>query len=331
VEVAAPTPEPSEVVFQAVDAGTGAALLDSAMTVRYLVRSPITLDATAVERVASAEPHHISHEISEDRLVVEVRLEAPSYYRLDTVLSVARGGSTRPHTLPLSRRLERTAAAGGPARPAAAPPEPAPAPPRRASPGSPTAAARATLQVGDRAFAAEDWVGAIEAYERLPEPRQSSGEYARLYQRALLRRGVAHINRGEFGNALEVLESATRSEAALPDAFLRLGQAQCAVGRAEEGRGTLAEVARTVGRLDGAESARVTALITYQRGVCRHGEFDRAETTRERIRTGSDAIKELEAFLLSAGEVAPRPAELETAVADAQRRIQLIREVVRGG
>ncbi len=89
-------PEASEIVLQAVDAGTGAALRDDRMTVRYLVRSPITLDASATERVLSAEPYRIEHPVAEDRMVVELRLEAPSYHRLDTVLSVSRGSSRPP-------------------------------------------------------------------------------------------------------------------------------------------------------------------------------------------------------------------------------------------
>ena len=78
-------PEPSEVVLQAVDAGTGAALTDGQLTVRYLVRSPITLDASAVDQVSSSEPYRIAHAVAEDSLVVELRLEARSYHRLDTV------------------------------------------------------------------------------------------------------------------------------------------------------------------------------------------------------------------------------------------------------
>ena len=101
--------ERSEVVFQAVDAGTGGALNDAELTVRYLVRYPVTLDAADVVRVASAEPHRIAHEVSADSMVVELRLEAGSYHRLDTVLSVAKGATTNPLTVRMARRLERTA------------------------------------------------------------------------------------------------------------------------------------------------------------------------------------------------------------------------------
>ena len=100
-------PEASEIVLQAVDAGTGAALSDDRMTVRYLVRSPITLDASAKERVLSAEPYRIEHLVAEDQMVVELRLEASSYHRLDTVLSVVRGSSAGPFTIRMVRRLDR--------------------------------------------------------------------------------------------------------------------------------------------------------------------------------------------------------------------------------
>ena len=100
-------PEQSEVIVQAVDAGTGGALTDEQLTVRYLVRAPITLDASAVEQISASEPYRIAHAVSEDNLVVELRLEAESYHRLDTVLTVPRGASAGPYTVRMTRRLER--------------------------------------------------------------------------------------------------------------------------------------------------------------------------------------------------------------------------------
>ncbi|MBT4186491.1 MAG: hypothetical protein HOE14_04695, partial [Gemmatimonadales bacterium] len=70
VQVALGAPESSALSFQAVDAGTGAALTDNRMTVRYLVRAPITLNVAAVETVLSGEPYELSHDIAEERLVV---------------------------------------------------------------------------------------------------------------------------------------------------------------------------------------------------------------------------------------------------------------------
>jgi len=47
----------------------------------------ITLDAAGLERVSSLEPYRVEESVAEDSLVVEVRLEAASYHRLDTVLA----------------------------------------------------------------------------------------------------------------------------------------------------------------------------------------------------------------------------------------------------
>ena len=104
-------PEAAAILVQAVDAGTGAALSDAEMTVRYLVRSPITLDASSVVQVTSLEPYEIRHVIQEDTLVLEMRLEATSYHRLDTVLAVPKGTTAGPLTMRLSRRPDAKAAA----------------------------------------------------------------------------------------------------------------------------------------------------------------------------------------------------------------------------
>lgn len=106
---------PTSLTFQAVDAGTGSALEDDEMVVRYLVRAPIVFDASSVERVPSIEPYEIEHAVSDPELVLEVRVEADSYHRLDTVLSVPKGTSAGPLTVRLSRRLDRVAQTTAPA------------------------------------------------------------------------------------------------------------------------------------------------------------------------------------------------------------------------
>jgi len=329
--------EASRIVFQAVDAGTGAALRDEELTVRYLVRSPITLDVAEVERVGPLEPYSIEHEITEAALVVEVRLEAPSYHRLDTALAVPKGAAVGPLTLRMSRRLGQLAESE--------PPAPVTQPPARtggsvgsgagpggAAPAPPAPAPEAVaLQAGNRAFQRSDWLAAIQAYARLPAPEDPSSAYARQYQQAQVRRGVAHMNRGEYGSALEVLEAAARFDAPGYDTYLRLSQAQCAVGRSAEGRGTLAVLGRGVSRMPVAERPVVTALIRYQTGVCTNGEFDRAQTTRDRVRTGATTIRELEEFIAEAGRIPAPPPQVEAAVTDARRRIDLVRGQVRGG
>ena len=101
--------EQTALVLQAVDAGTGSALTDAEMTVRYLVRKPIIFDASRVERVSSLAPYQIEHPVGDPDLVVEVRLEADSYHRLDTVLSVPKGSEAGPRALPPGRGPGRLA------------------------------------------------------------------------------------------------------------------------------------------------------------------------------------------------------------------------------
>ncbi len=180
-------PEQSVVILQAVDAGTGAALRDGRMTVRYLVRSPITLDASATEHVLSAEPYRIEHAVAADQLVVELRLEAPSYHRLDTVLSVSRGSSAGPFTIRMARRLDRVAGR----RPAPTTTRPI----SRPVPADPDAGIdRTALRVGDRAFQSEGWAAAASAYARMEAPPRRTGTYAGEYAQGLVNRGIRHIN-----------------------------------------------------------------------------------------------------------------------------------------
>jgi hypothetical protein len=334
----APPPEPSQdpaaatLLVQAVDAGTGAALSDAELTVRYLVRSPIVLDTTAVEKVPALEPYEIRQIIEDDALVVELRLESESYHRLDTVLSVPRGSTAGPLTMRMSRRLGLVASAT---------PAPAPAPPpsdpvvppgggRGTLPGGSTAPDRTALLAGNRAFDRGSWLEATEAYARMPLPEDPASPYGQEYQQALLRRGVAHMNRAEYGAALEVLESAAEYGTPGFQTFLRLAAAQCAVGRTEEGRGTLAQLERSLSRRTQNEQLLVGALLNYERGLCTQGEFDRAQTTRERVRTGSAAITELQSFIDFGERIEPVPEPVRTAIDDARSRIEDIRRRMAG-
>jgi hypothetical protein len=306
--------ESTSLVLQAVDAGTGAALADSTMVVRYLVRTPIVFDASAVDQVPSVEPYRVELPVAEDSLVVEVRLEAASYHRLDTVFSVARGSEAGPLTLRLAPRLDRV---GG--EPVA--PEPAPT-------VVATGPDRSAMNEGDQAFRRGSWLEATEAYQRMPAPRNELSEYGRAYLAAKVRHGVAHLNRNEYARALEIFEEAVDMSAPTPDAFLRLAQAQCAVGRSAEGRGTLAQVERMRASLGPLQQSTVSALIAYQTGVCTHVEFERAETTRERVRAGAQASQELNAFIEGARAMSPVPAEVYNAVQDAERRVLEIRRAM---
>ena len=320
------SPMPSAVLVQAVDAGTGAALADDELTVRYLVRSPIALDETAVEQVPSNEPYQIRHLIQENELVVEVRLEADSYFRLDTVLSVARGSTAGPLTMRMSRRLDLVVSGET---------DPEPEPPAR-----PTGGGRGTLPsttvdpdrrwllAGNQAFQRGSWLEATEAYARMPLPDDADSEYGRAYQQGLLRRGVAHMNRAEYGAALEVLEAAAGYGSPGFQTFLRLAGAQCAAGRTEEGRGTLTRLESRLNSRSRNDQLLVGALIQYESGVCSHAEFDRSQTTRERVRTGSRAITELQGFVDFGERIEPVPDVVQTGIADARNRIETIRRTM---
>jgi hypothetical protein len=336
--VATPThaPERSEIVFQAVDAGTGEALVDTLMTVRHLVRFPITLDSAAVEQAPSLQPYHIAHRVGADSLVLEVRVEAPSYHRLDTVLSVARGASAGPLTLRMARDLERAARGQTPPPTSSGAPSPArPAATGAAAPGddAPTADPDAAvdqrpLQAGNRAFQAGDWAAAADAYGRMAPPTRKVGPYAREYAQAMVRLGVSHLNRGEVAAAMEALQTAVTYPAAGYAGYLALGQAQCTAGRLDEGR-------RTLGLIERAASVRerttALALAEYQGGVCSYREYQQAKTAIDRVRTGSRAVKELGAFIQEGQAMRAAPRPITTAVADAQAKVAEIRDRLRRG
>jgi hypothetical protein len=319
-EVPLGDPEASEIVLQAVDAGTGASLSDDRMTVRYLVRSPITLDASAAEQVPSGELYRIAHPVAEDRLVVELRLEAPSYHRLDTVLSVARGSSAGPFTIRMARRLDRVAGRRSPPTTAR--------PTSRPTPADPDAGIdRTALRAGDRAFQSENWAAASSAYARMEAPPRKTGTYAAEYARALVNKGISHINLGEWGGALDALEEAVGFESAGSSAFLRLTRAQCSVGRTDAGRKSLIQLA---GRgIPAGDRASVLALVEYERAMCSQYEFGRAKSAIEVVRAGGRAIQEFNAFIELGEAVTPSSTEVDSAVADARRRVAQIRERMR--
>lgn len=329
--------EPSEVIFQAVDAGTGGALTDRQLTIRYLVRTPITLDTASVEQVSSAEPYRISHPVSTDSLVLEVRLEASSYFRQDTVLAVARGSSAGPFTLRMARRLDRVAqtptrrptGGGTPARPTPGGAAPAVTRPNPTRPPPPAGFDASAAAVGDRAFQRSDWSGARDAYVRMGTPSQRTGAEARTYAAALVRLGVSQMNLGAYGGAMEALEEAVDLPSGGYAARLHLGRAECYVGRINEGRATLAGVDDL--DIPTAERPAALALVEYGRGLCSEGEFGQAESTIDRVRTGSRAIREFETFLQRGEALSPQSPELTAALVDARARIEDIRQRVRGG
>ena len=334
VQVALGAPESSALSFQAVDAGTGAALTDNRMTVRYLVRAPITLNVAAVETVLSGEPYELSHDIAEERLVVEVRLESDSYHRLDTVLAVTRGASEGPFTLRMSRKLGgQTASAGN--RPSAGASRPAATQPLAAQPTTQPATTappidRAALLAGNQAFERGDWAAAARAYEGMQAPNDRSSAYAGEYTQGLVQRGIAHLNRGEMGGALEALEEAMTFPEPGHHAYLRGAEAQCAVGRADEGRGTLAILSREVNRMPPGDRPMINALKFYYEGMCNEGDFDRTEAVAARVGAGAAAIRAYDEFIAAAVGVSPGTPALQSALDDAEARKTGIRQRIRG-
>jgi tetratricopeptide (TPR) repeat protein len=208
--------------------------------------------------------------------------------------------------------------------------QPAASPPS-ARPAAATATIdRSALDAGNQAYARGDWLEATTAYERMQAPSDPSSAYAGEYAEALVQRGIAHINRAEYGGALEALETAMNLDDPGFEAHLRLGQTQCAVGRTDEGRGNFAALARVINRMPPAERPFATAMTEYYKGRCSEGDFDRAEATLERMSAGAGAIREYEKFIELAGNVSPSSAELQAAVDDATQRIAGVRARIRG-
>lgn len=323
-------PASSEVFVSAVDAASGAPLKDQELTVRYLVRAPITLDASALEKVPSAQPYRIVHAIAEDSLVVELRLEAPSYRRTDTVISVARGATGGTVKVALASRDGRTAVAAtarpapAPARGGAQPPPPAAAAPTEADDPADAAADLSGLEDGDGAFSRGDWRGALAGYRRLAAPRARRGPYARKYEQALVRTGIAQINLGQLPNAYEALRTAVDYNFRDYTAYFYLGQVQCSLGEFDAGRRTLGEVVALQATISAEQRPVVLALIDYQRGVCSHEEFKRARTGADQQRTAARAIEELDGFAVRGEALRPTPPQIQAAVNDARSRVRQI-------
>ena len=78
------------------------------------------------------------------------------------------------------------------------------------------------------------------------------------------------------------------------------------------------------------QQSNVSAMIAYQRGICTQSEFERAQTTRERVRYGAQATQELNAFIEGARAMSPVPPEVYNAVQDAERRVADIQRRIAG-
>lgn len=329
-EAPATPPQASEILLQAVDAGTGEALADEELTVRHLVRFPITLDETGTERVPASMPFPIGYEVAWDSLVVELRLEAQSYHRLDTVLAVARGESVGPVTLPLNRRLSQTASQAGTGR-ASTPGITAPTGPGPPSPDPDADIDRTSLRAGDRAFREGRWAEATSAYLSLPPPPRRNGTYAREYAEAMTRLGESHIKLGEYAGALNALERGLEYPVVPHMAHLLLGQAQCAVGRFDEGRASAARIEQMAPSIPASEWGAARALAAYQRADCTYREFQRVEAALDILTLGGAAVRQYEAFLEIGGGLSPVPPRVSSAMEEARTRIDEVRERMRSG
>ena len=315
-------PAASEISVEAVDGATDSALVDDTFTIRYLARAPITLDATAVEEVPSSESYRIVHSIREDSLVVELRVEAPSYERLDTVLAVAWGSSLETVRIPLTPRADRLAGRTAPSGEETTPSTPD----DRPRPGSPAELDRGPLEAGDAAFANADWAGAARAYDRMPRPTDREGDYAFDYELALVRKGISHINLGQWAEAHDVLQEAVALDFREYTAFFYLGQVQCVLGQYEAGRQSLNHISDWL-TLSISEAQRpiVLTLIDYQLAMCTYGESQQARTQSDLRRLRDLALQEFQRFMDGAGAFSPIPPELQAAMADARQRMAEIR------
>jgi tetratricopeptide (TPR) repeat protein len=163
------------------------------------------------------------------------------------------------------------------------------------------------------------------------EPPRRTGAYARAYQQALVRLGVSHINLGEWAGALNALEEAVSFDSPGFNAYLTLAQAQCEVGRSDDGRRSLDQIEGMANSIPGQERPVVLALVAYQRAVCSQGDFERAESALQRVQTGSLTIQAFEAFIEQGEALNPHPARLQQAVGNVRRRIAKIRDRMRRG
>lgn len=327
-DVPLPDPEPAELSLRAVDAESGEELGDDEMTVRYLVRTPITLDAAEVERVASGEPYRIAHDISSDSLVVEIRMEAPSYEPLDTVLRVARGASIGPVDLPLGATRERMAEATAPTASAPGPDESAAPPPSRPSTSgaagqAPAGASGADMEIlrrADEAFNSGDWMTAADAYRRMSEPRSRSGDYVREYVLSRVRLGISHINLGEWQRAHQALREAVSYDFREYSGYFYLAQVQCTLGQFGAGRESLSTITgRLAWTISEQQRPVVLALVEFQRAMCSYGEFQRAQGAQAVDQAGRRALQDFREFIEHGEGMNPTPPAVQSAMDQARQ------------
>jgi len=303
-------PQRTELSLLPVDASSGEEIEDGEFTVRYLVRTPITLDDAEVVEVPSDEPFRIAHAVSSDSLTVELRLESASYHTTDTVFSVAYGGTGGPFRV----RMEPTEA-----RTASRPTTPRPTPVNTAP--TPTRTDRGPMLDGDEAFQQGQWRQAADAYRRMPSPNQGDTLYARLYPGALVRLGIASINLGEWQRAEQALTRAVEVDPRDYTPVFYLGQVQCALRKFDRGRSTLDQVANR--EISQEQRGIVLSLVDYQLAVCSYAEWEAAGAAN-RAAAARRARIELEEFIRIAQPLSRVP-QVQAAIADARSRLERLR------
>ena len=115
------------------------------------------------------------------------------------------------------------------------------------------------------------------------------------------------------------------------NAYLTLSQAQCAVGRTDDGRRSLEQIDGMASTLPARQRPVVLALVGYQRAVCSQGDFERAESALARVQTGTTTIRAFEAFIEQGEALNPVPAPVQAALGNARRRITEVRDRMRRG
>jgi len=165
----------------------------------------------------------------------------------------------------------------------------------------------------------------------MPEPPRRTGTYAREYSAAKIRQGQAHLNRGEFAGAMDALETAVGFPEAGYQGYLLLGQAQCAVGRFDDGRASVRQIDRLAPNIPADQWGTARALAAYQRANCSHQEFTRVTAALDILRVGGAAIREFEAFIEEGEALSPLPSQVSEAIQQARTRIEEIRERMRTG
>jgi hypothetical protein len=147
----------------------------------------------------------------------------------------------------------------------------------------------------------------------------------------MTRLGESHIKLGEFAGALDALERGLAYQGVPYTAHLLLGQAQCAVGRFDEGRASAARIEQMAPSIPPSEWGTARALAAFHRADCTYREFQGVEAALDLLTVGGAAVRQYEAFLEIGEGLSPVPERVSSAMGEARTRIEEIRERMRTG